>query len=119
MVRASSSCRAPTRSQIWLHTDSDRYAYPEGFNVETGEWLEGFDDQRKVWEGQYADAQARWESHKAQVAHMASIVIEPIERAEDEGDASISAPVVEEQAGTLADDEALTALRDKLVGSDE
>jgi small subunit ribosomal protein S1 len=102
------------------YDDKGNYAYPEGFNVETGEWLDGFDDQRKVWEQQYADAQARWESHKAQVAHMASIVIEPVERPEDETGESESAPAVpEEQAGTLADDEALTALRDKLVGNED
>jgi small subunit ribosomal protein S1 len=95
------------------------YAYPEGFNIDTGEWLEGFDDQRKVWEQQYADAQARWESHKAQVAHMNSIVIEPIERPEGDVEEAPAATAPEEQAGTLADDEALTALRDKLVGDEE
>jgi small subunit ribosomal protein S1 len=26
------------------------YQYPEGFDPETGEWLEGFDEQRAVWE---------------------------------------------------------------------
>ena len=87
--------------------------------METGEWLEGYDDQRKVWEQQYADAQARWESHKAQVAHMASIVIEPVEQTDEDGEQSTAAPEVEEQAGTLADDEALSALRDKLVGDEE
>jgi small subunit ribosomal protein S1 len=96
------------------YDDKGNYTYPAGFNVETGEWLEGFDDQRKVWEKQYADAQARWQSHKAQVAHMNSIVIEPIERAESE-DSEVSMPVVEESVGTLADDEGLSALRDKLV----
>ncbi len=95
------------------------YAYPEGFNSETGEWQEGFDDQRKVWEQQYGDAQARWESHKAQVAHMAAIVIEPIEKSDDEESAPAEPPVAEESAGTLSDDEALTALREKLVGSEE
>ena len=80
---------------------------------------EGFDEQRKVWERQYADAQARWESHKAQVARMAAMVIVPVEHADEDQDAQ--APVSEEveQAGTLADDEALAALRDKLVGSGE
>jgi small subunit ribosomal protein S1 len=95
------------------------YAYPEGFNIDTGEWLEGFDDQRKVWEQQYADAQARWESHKAQVAHMNSIVIEPIERPDGDVEEAPAATPPEEQAGTLSDDEALTALRDKLVGDEE
>jgi hypothetical protein len=51
---------------------------------------------------------------------MASIVIEPIERPEGETGDTESAPAVpEEQAGTLADDEALTALRDKLVGNED
>lgn len=101
------------------YDDKGNYAYPEGFNVETGEWQEGFEDQRKVWEQQYGDAQARWESHKAQVAHMAAIVIEPIEKTDDGDSAPTGAPAVEESAGTLADDEALTALREKLVGSAE
>ena len=51
---------------------------------------------------------------------MASIVIEPIERPEGEAEDSSSAtPAPEEQAGTLSDDEALTALRDKLVGDED
>ena len=101
------------------YDDKGNYAYPDGFNSGTGEWLEGFDEQRKVWEQQYADAQARWESHKAQVARMAAMVIVPVEHADEDQDAQ--APVSEEveQAGTLADDEALAALRDKLVGSGE
>jgi hypothetical protein len=45
---------------------------------------------------------------------MNSIVIEPIERVESE-DSEVSMPVVEESVGTLADDEGLSALRDKLV----
>lgn len=101
------------------YDDKGNYTYPEGFNVETGEWLEGFDDQRKVWEQQYADAQARWEAHKAQVAHMASIVVEPVEGAGAEDDAPAPAAVEDDQAGTLADDEALSALREKLVGTEE
>jgi len=95
------------------------YAYPDGFNPENGEWLEGFDDQRKVWEQQYGDAQARWESHKAQVAHMAAIVIEPITPVEGDDSSVVDMPVEDESAGTLADDEALTALREKLVGDEE
>jgi small subunit ribosomal protein S1 len=101
------------------YDDKGNYAYPEGFNVETGEWLEGFDDQRKVWEGQYADAQARWQSHKAQVAHMAAMVIVPVESSADEAEGVMPQPVADEQEGTLADDEALSALRDKLIGSAE
>ena len=95
------------------------YAYPEGFNVETGEWLDGYDDQRKVWEQQYADAQARWVAHKAQVAHMASIVIEPVEHSASEVEQAPSQNEAPEQSGTLSEDEGLAALRDKLTGDDE
>jgi len=48
---------------------------------------------------------------------MNSIVIEPVERPESE-DSELSMPVVEEVVGTLADDEGLSALRDKLVGEE-
>jgi hypothetical protein len=50
---------------------------------------------------------------------MAAIVIEPIEKSDDEESAPAEPPVAEESAGTLSDDEALTALREKLVGSEE
>jgi hypothetical protein len=45
---------------------------------------------------------------------MNSIVIEPVERADAE-DTEVPMPVVEDSVGTLADDEGLSALRDKLV----
>ena len=41
---------------------------PEGFDVETGEWLEGFDTQREAWEKQYSEAQAGYEAHLKQIA---------------------------------------------------
>ena len=43
------------------------YVYPDGFDPETGEWLEGYDKQREAWEKQYADARQRWEAHTKQV----------------------------------------------------
>ena len=94
------------------YDDKGNYTYPEGFNPETGEWREGFDEQRKVWEAQYAAAQERWIAHKAQVAHMNSLVIEPLEQPVE--DVVTEAPV--EVAGTLSDDEGLAALRDQLDG---
>ena len=94
------------------YDDKGNYTYPEGFNPETGEWREGFDDQRKVWEAQYAAAQERWIAHKAQVAHMNSLVIEPVEL--PESDADYEAPAQPEVSGTLSEDEGLAALRDEL-----
>ncbi len=102
------------------YDDQGNYTYPEGFNPETGEWLEGHDDQRANWERDYSAAQARWEAHKAQVAAMNAMVIEPVEL--PEGEAEESAPAEDapvESAGTLADDESLAALREKLSGSSE
>jgi len=102
------------------YDDAGNYTYPEGFNVETGEWLDGFDEQRASWEREYAAAQARWESHKKQVAEMAALVIVPVEMPEgDDDESSPEASAPQESAGTLADDEALANLREKLAGSDQ
>ncbi|MEV7004856.1 30S ribosomal protein S1, partial [Streptomyces sp. NPDC093982] len=30
------------------------------------DWLEGYETQREAWEGQYAEAQQRFEQHQAQ-----------------------------------------------------
>src|SRR3954464_11949153 len=48
------------------YDEQGNYIYPEGFDPDTGEWLEGFDEQRKLWEDQYAKAHARWEAHVKQ-----------------------------------------------------
>ncbi|MEO7147622.1 MAG: 30S ribosomal protein S1, partial [Terrimesophilobacter sp.] len=79
---------------------------------ETNEWKEGFDSQREKWELDYAAAQARWEAHKVQVAAAAN---EPIGDVPASSGSSFSAD--ESGAGTLADDEALAALREKLSGN--
>ncbi|MGO1226320.1 MAG: 30S ribosomal protein S1, partial [Brachybacterium sp.] len=97
---------------------------------ETNEWLEGYDAQREVWEGQYAAAYERWTAHKAQV-------VEAIKADEESANApaaastSSSSSSTESAApasqssyqssssdeGTLASDEALAALRAKLTGN--
>jgi small subunit ribosomal protein S1 len=103
------------------------YVYPDGFDPETGEWLEGFDEQRATWEEQYAKAHERWEAHvkqqaEAKVAEIAAA--EPTTYSSDSSDADGSdgsdgsddgAPA-EETGGSLASDEALQALREKLTG---
>jgi len=97
------------------YDDQGNYIYPEGFDPETGEWLEGFDDQRAVWEEQYAKAHERWEAHVKQQAEAKVAEAEA-------GDATSysSGGDVEEEApqtgGSLASDEALQALREKLTG---
>ena len=99
------------------YDDQGNYIYPEGFDPETNDWKPGFDEQRAAWESQYAEAQRRWELHKQQVVDA--------EKAEataavDAGTSYSSSAVQESDEpaeGSLASDEALQALRDKLTGS--
>jgi small subunit ribosomal protein S1 len=42
------------------YDEQGNYVYPEGFDPETGDWLEGFHDPRAVREEKYAKAHARW-----------------------------------------------------------
>ncbi|MFV0460550.1 MAG: 30S ribosomal protein S1 [Actinomycetales bacterium] len=99
------------------YDEQGNYKYPEGFDPETQEWMEGYEAQREEWERQYAEAHARWEQHKKQVAEA--------DKAEAEaGSAPEAAPSYSSAAnesaprgeGTLASDEALAALREKLTG---
>ena len=92
--------------------EAGKYIGPEGFDPETGEWKAGFEDQRAAWEQEYADAHARWEAHRkqmseAQEADQAAAV--------DSGEATSYSSEAEDTDGSLASDEALQALRDKLT----
>ena len=97
------------------YDEAGNYKYPEGFDPEANEWLEGFDAQREAWEAQYAAAHARWESHKAQVAKALEEDVE--QAAAAPAPASSYSSATAEAAGTLASDEALAALREKLTGN--
>jgi small subunit ribosomal protein S1 len=103
------------------YDEQGNYKYPEGFDPETNEWLEGFEAQREAWEAEYAAAQSRWEAHKAQIAASRAAEAAGVEEAEvgdEDTSASYSSTApVEEAAGTLASDEALAALREKLTGN--
>jgi small subunit ribosomal protein S1 len=95
------------------------YVYPDGFDPETGEWLEGFEKQREAWEKQYADARQRWEAHTKQVQTARAADSEaPAAPAANGAPASQGAQPAkaEEPQGTLATDEALAALKEKLAG---
>jgi small subunit ribosomal protein S1 len=96
------------------YDDQGNYKYPEGFDPETNEWREGFETQREKWEQDYAAAQARWEAHKKQVASANDEIIAPGDVASAAGNTFSSETA---GAGTLADDEALAALREKLSSS--
>ena len=98
------------------YDEQGNYKYPEGFDPETNEWLEGYDAQREAWEAEYAAAHARWEAHKAQVAKALEEEQESGAPAAPAGGTSYSA-APSEASGTLASDEALAALREKLTGN--
>ncbi|MCU1538196.1 MAG: ribosomal protein, partial [Humibacillus sp.] len=118
------------------YDEAGNYKYPEGFDSETNEWLEGYETQREKWEKQYAEAHARWEAHKAQVdaatkadaeaaaggsssTSYSSATGDVADTGDDDADrtdrSQRSAPAPVE--GTLASDEALAALREKLTGN--
>ncbi|MET9020138.1 30S ribosomal protein S1 [Actinopolymorpha sp. NPDC004070] len=111
------------------YDDQGNYKYPEGFDPETGEWLEGFDKQRDQWEREYAEAHSRWEAHKKQIEAAQQAEIEESEApaaasssssssSSSSGQSSYaSAEPSREAEGTLASDEALAALREKLTGN--
>ena len=108
------------------YDDQGNYLYPDGFDPESGEWLEGYEDQRAAWETQYAEAHTRWEAHKKQVEEAAN---EATTAASTAGSASYSSSTSDSRPaaattssssavpeGSLASDEALQALREKLTG---
>ena len=102
------------------YDEDGNYKYPEGFDPETQEWMEGYEAQREEWEQQYAAAQERWEEHKKQVARAIAADAEAAAQAGDDAagaGASFSTEEPAEDEGTLASDEALAALREKLAGS--
>jgi small subunit ribosomal protein S1 len=101
------------------YDDQGNYIYPEGFDAETGEWQEGFDTQREAWEKQYAEAHTRFEQHIAQIRKTAEAEAEAAADGGSGGGANYSsggeaAPA--QTGGSLASDEQLAALREKLSG---
>ena len=102
------------------------YKYPEGFDPDTQEWRDGFDTQREAWEADYAKAHERWEAHKTFVAKQDAAAARGRDRSARGQEARrqgrwrrhlvllARGRVVE---GTLASDERLAALREKLTGN--
>jgi small subunit ribosomal protein S1 len=121
------------------YDEKGNYKYPEGFDPETNEWLEGHEEQREKWEKQYAEAHARWEAHRAQVEQAVKDDAEAAANPEAATSYSSGGPSTSSSSssstgggssssssssdsgasqggGTLASDEALAALREKLTG---
>ena len=106
------------------YDEQGNYVFPEGFDSETNEWKEGFDEQRQAWEARYAESERRFQLHTAQIERHRAAAAEAAEQAatnyssesEDAAPASSEAPV-ETTGGSLASDEQLAALREKLAGN--
>ena len=128
------------------YDEQGNYEYPDGFDPETGEWLPGYEKQREEWEHQYAEARARFEAHRRQVEESRKAADEEegvtAEPAGDPGAAAANGAPRSPRGGrsggarpagtpgavtssstpgtgatgTLASDEALAALREKLSG---
>jgi small subunit ribosomal protein S1 len=108
------------------YDDQGNYVYPDGFDPETGEWLEGYEAQREEWEQQYAEARSRFEAHRRQVTEARNKAAEDetgegADSGESRGQGAARSPSSsggdsDAPGGALASDEALAALRDKLSG---
>ncbi|MBF4553736.1 30S ribosomal protein S1 [Corynebacterium suicordis] len=106
------------------YDEQGNYIFPEGFDAETNEWLEGFETQRAAWEQRYAEAERRHGLHTAQIERSRAAAAEAAEAGESgysSESSSESAPAADsnEDSGTLASDEQLAALREKLAGGAE
>jgi small subunit ribosomal protein S1 len=106
----------PTQYGMSAEYDGEgNYIYPEGFDPETQEWQDGYEKQREEWELQYAEAHSRFEQHMKQIVKAAE--------ADAEAAGNPAGEAVEsnyssggDNGGTLASDEQLAALREKLSG---
>ena len=111
------------------YDEQGNYIFPEGFDPETNEWMEGFEEARQEWEARYAEAERRHQAHGAQIERHRSAAAEAAEQGTDsanyssesnyssETDGAAPAASSEETQGSLASDEQLAALREKLAGN--
>jgi small subunit ribosomal protein S1 len=99
------------------YDDKGTYKYPDGFDSATSEWKPGFEEARAKWEKEYAEAHARWEEHKNQVK-LANEAAAKLPDAPAEAPAGASYSSESNEGGTLAADESLAALRDKLKSAE-
>ncbi|MDN6376805.1 30S ribosomal protein S1, partial [Corynebacterium sp.] len=111
------------------YDEQGNYIFPEGFDSETNEWMEGFESQQREWEDRYAESERRHKMHAAQIERHRAQAAEAAEAGEaaDNGSYSSSsedkpaeaaaAAEATDDSGSLASDEQLNALRQKLAGN--
>ena len=108
------------------YDEQGNYIFPEGFDAETNEWLEGFETQQKEWEARYAEAERRHKMHTTQMEKFAAAAAEAAAAPSDYSSSSSeggnrggssSSSTGASSGGSLASDEQLAALREKLSGN--
>ncbi|SIS19950.1 30S ribosomal protein S1 [Williamsia sterculiae] len=108
------------------YDEAGNYIFPEGFDPDTNEWLEGFEKQREAWEARYAEAERRHKMHGAQMEKFAAAAVEAANAPSDYSSESAEAGrqpassgggAPASSGGSLASDEQLAALREKLSGN--
>ncbi len=87
------------------YDETGNYVYPEGFDVDTGAWLPGYETQQAEWERQYEEARTRYEQHVSQI-HAAQAA-----EAEASGPSTYSSET--ETAASALDEESLRKLREQ------
>lgn len=107
------------------YDEQGNYVFPEGFDSETNEWKEGFDEQRQAWEARYAESERRFQLHTAQIERHRQAAADAAETeaasanySSESNDAAPASEAPAESAGSLASDEQLAALREKLAGGE-
>ena len=107
------------------YDEQGNYVFPEGFDADTNEWKEGFDEQRQAWEARYAESERRFQLHTAQIERHRQAAAEAAETeaasanySSESNDAAPASEAPAESAGSLASDEQLAALREKLAGGE-
>ncbi|PRQ11200.1 30S ribosomal protein S1 [Corynebacterium sp. 13CS0277] len=100
------------------YDEQGNYIFPEGFDPETNEWLEGFETQRAEWEARYAESERRHQLHTAQIEKHRAAAAEAADAGATNYSSESADAAAEEtvEAGSLASDEQLAALREKLAG---
>lgn len=107
------------------YDEQGNYIFPEGFDPETNEWLEGFDEQRQAWEARYAESERRFQLHTAQIERNRIAAAEAAAAGESATSGNYSSETTGEAAAevtsgnSLASEEQLKALREKLTGKAE
>jgi small subunit ribosomal protein S1 len=94
------------------YDEKGQYRYPEGFDPKTNEWKAGYEEARAKWEADYAEAHTRWETHKVQVKAIREQLKDLPDAAPEQAPAVTAG--TESEAGTLAGDASLAALKEQL-----